>query len=63
LSVNRLELQLHRTFIPLFTGSNLISIGPAVTETTFTTPGLHYGARRGAKTQVDLSEYADPRGS
>ena len=87
-----------------FTGSNLISIGPAVTDTTFTTPGTHYylvqrrgrlplrppeheghgrrlrepaaasavgvahrrggragpgGARRAAKTQVDLSGYAD----
>ncbi len=27
-----------------FTGSNLISIGPAITQTTFTTPGVHYFA-------------------
>ena len=27
-----------------FTGSTLIAIGPAVTQTTFTTPGVHYFA-------------------
>ncbi len=27
-----------------FTGSNLIAVGPAVTQTTFTTPGVHYFA-------------------
>ena len=27
-----------------FTGSTLIAVGPAVTQTTFTTPGVHYFA-------------------
>ncbi len=27
-----------------FTGSNLISIGPVITQTTFASPGVHYFA-------------------